>query len=211
MKPLRLTISTHLLRWGAAACAGIALYKGLDRLILSHGGLSLHGTIPGLALVAMCHAHGLPETLLRVELTETQAVRDIAQARLILSELRAAGIGVLVDDFGTGFASMSILHDLPFSGLKIDRQFVQNVPVDRASAAIVRASVALARQLGLSVIAEGVEDQATAIWLQRQGIDLQQGFFYAPALPARTLLTFSAQAECRTAPDAAPALCAVGA
>lgn len=165
----------------------------------------------GQSLVAMCRSHGLPERLLRVELTETQAVSDIAQARIILSELRAAGIGVLVDDFGTGFASMSMLHDLPFSGLKIDRQFVQNVPADRASAAIVRASVELARQLGLTVIAEGVEDAATATWLQRQGIDRQQGFLYAPALPARELLTFSALAACREAQNDAVGLHAIGA
>jgi len=88
------------------------------------------------------------------------------------------------DDFGTGFASLSYLKKFPLDGLKIDRSFVHGLLVNPDDAAIVSSTVGLARQLGLSVIAEGIEDRATADFLVSMGCGEGQGYFFGKPMPA---------------------------
>ncbi len=116
-----------------------------------------------------------------VELTERTAIRNFGLTGEVLAQLRAAGFRVVVDDFGTGYSSLACLHQLPITGLKLDRSFVATV---RAQPAPVRAVLALARSLNLTVTAEGIEEAAQRGALQSIGCDLGQGFLFGEPVDA---------------------------
>ena len=128
---------------------------------------------------------GLPRGALKLEITESDIMRDPEQAAIILTKLREAGAGLALDDFGTGFSSLSYLTRLPFDTLKIDRYFVRTMGSNTGSAKIVRSVVNLGRDLALEVVAEGVENAEMARYLLDIGCDYGQGFGYAPALSAQ--------------------------
>jgi c-di-GMP-specific phosphodiesterase len=126
--------------------------------------------------------HDLPRGALKLEVTESDIMRDPERAAVILRTLREAGAGLALDDFGTGFSSLSYLTRLPFDTLKIDRYFVRTMGSNAGSAKIVRSVVKLGQDLDLEVVAEGVENAEMARALQSLGCDYGQGFGYAPAL-----------------------------
>jgi c-di-GMP-specific phosphodiesterase len=128
---------------------------------------------------------GLPVGALKLEVTESDIMRDPDRAAVILKGLRDAGASLALDDFGTGFSSLSYLARLPFDTLKIDRYFVRTMGADEGSAKIVRSVVALGRDLALEVVAEGVENAVLARQLLSVGCHYGQGFGYAPALSAQ--------------------------
>jgi c-di-GMP-specific phosphodiesterase len=128
---------------------------------------------------------GLPRGALKLEITESDIMRDPEGAAVILERLRDAGAGLALDDFGTGFSSLSYLTRLPFDTLKIDRYFVRTMGSNEGSAKIVRSVINLGRDLALEVVAEGVENAGMARSLQQLGCDYGQGFGYAPALSAQ--------------------------
>jgi c-di-GMP-specific phosphodiesterase len=128
---------------------------------------------------------GLPRGALKLEITESDIMRDPERAAAILAELRDAGAALALDDFGTGFSSLSYLTRLPFDTLKIDRYFVRTMGSNDGSATIVRSVVNLGRDLQLEVVAEGVENADMARRLLEIGCDYGQGFGYAPALSAQ--------------------------
>jgi diguanylate cyclase (GGDEF)-like protein/PAS domain S-box-containing protein len=119
---------------------------------------------------------GLEPKWLQLELTETAVISDVEGSARILRRLREVGVGVCVDDFGTGHASLASLRNFPVTGLKIDRSFVSGLNDQGPNDAIVKAIIALGRSLGLSITAEGVEKQEQAEWLIRAGCDLLQGY-----------------------------------
>jgi c-di-GMP-specific phosphodiesterase len=125
---------------------------------------------------------GLPPGALKLEITESDIMRDPERAAKILQALREAGAGLAIDDFGTGFSSLSYLTRLPFDTLKIDRYFVRTMATNEGSDKIVRSVVNLGRDLDLEVVAEGVENAVMARRLLQIGCDYGQGFGYAPAL-----------------------------
>ena len=125
---------------------------------------------------------GLPPGALKLEITESDIMRDPERAAVILQALRDAGAGLAIDDFGTGFSSLSYLTRLPFDTLKIDRYFVKTMATNEGSDKIVRSVVNLGRDLDLEVVAEGVENAVMAQRLLQIGCDYGQGFGYAPAL-----------------------------
>jgi c-di-GMP-specific phosphodiesterase len=127
----------------------------------------------------------LPSGALKLEITESDIMRDPERAAVILQALREAGAGLALDDFGTGFSSLSYLTRLPFDTLKIDRYFVRTMGANEGSAKIVRSVVNLGRELFLEVVAEGVENAAMAGQLMEIGCHYGQGFGYAPALSAQ--------------------------
>jgi c-di-GMP-specific phosphodiesterase len=128
---------------------------------------------------------GLPNGALKLEITESDIMRDPENAAVILQRLREAGAGLALDDFGTGFSSLSYLTRLPFDTLKIDRYFVRTMGANEGSAKIVRSVVNLGKDLFLEVVAEGVENAGMARQLMEIGCHYGQGFGYAPALSAQ--------------------------
>jgi diguanylate cyclase (GGDEF)-like protein/PAS domain S-box-containing protein len=126
---------------------------------------------------------GLPAEALELEITENVAL-DRKNGTEPLRKLRAKGVKLAFDDFGTGYASLSYLTRLPLSRIKIDRSFVQKITDNAEDAAIVRSLIAMAHNLNLAVIAEGVETDAQAAFLLNEGCEEAQGFLYAAPLPA---------------------------
>ena len=120
--------------------------------------------------------HDLPTSLLRLEVTETAVMQDPERIVRTLRLLRGIGIGISLDDYGTGLSSLAYLKQLPIDELKIDRTFIASMVEDRASALIVRSTVELAHGLGVRVVAEGVEDTQTLAALVDAGCDLAQGY-----------------------------------
>ncbi|MHA4870679.1 bifunctional diguanylate cyclase/phosphodiesterase [Duganella sp. PWIR1] len=126
---------------------------------------------------------GLPPACLDIELTEGLFMHDVAQAVELLHKLKALGLALSIDDFGTGYSSFSYLRHFPIDVLKIDRSFVSDINEDD-DAAIVVSIIALAHNLKLRVIAEGVETEGQLAYLRRNGCDEIQGYYFSPPLPA---------------------------
>ncbi len=136
----------------------------------------------------------LPPERLCLELTETMLLREQDAAAKTLARIRALGVRVALDDFGSGYCSLSYLKRLPIDTLKIDRSFVAGLPQDQADLAIVRAVSQLANSLGIDVVAEGVETPAQADCLRDCGVQGVQGWLYSPAIDNETLVaTFGAR------------------
>jgi diguanylate cyclase (GGDEF)-like protein/PAS domain S-box-containing protein len=129
----------------------------------------------------------LPEQL-ELEITENTVLRHSAKSTQALRKLKALGVGVAFDDFGTGFASLSLLQRYPLTRLKIDRSFVVHVDRESGDAAIVNAIIAMAKSLGLMVIAEGVETAEQEAALMRLGCEEAQGYRYGRPMPATKLV-----------------------
>ena len=119
---------------------------------------------------------GLPATRLEVEVTETAMMGDVPMAKAVLQALRAMGIRIAMDDFGTGYSSLSFLRTLPFTRIKIDRSFIQDLGKTQESLAIVRAVTGLCSSLGVSTTAEGVETEEQMRILMREGCEELQGY-----------------------------------
>jgi diguanylate cyclase (GGDEF)-like protein/PAS domain S-box-containing protein len=132
---------------------------------------------------------------LRIEITETTLMENPEGAEVVLRELCGLGVRVYLDDFGTGFSSLSHLHRFPVDTLKIDQSFIASLSKGSSQPAIVESIVALARTLGTHVIAEGVETEAQMTELMRLGCSEAQGFFFARPLPPLTAETFLEQIE----------------
>jgi len=126
--------------------------------------------------------YGLDPSLLVLELTETMLMRDVGSALTVLPLLRSRGFGLSLDDFGTGYSSLSYLKRLPVSELKIDRAFVVDAAQGGHDAAVATAIIALGRELGLQVVAEGVELEAQARFLVDRGCVVHQGLLYSGPL-----------------------------
>ena len=135
-------------------------------------------------------SHDLPATALQIEITESVLMADSTRSREILNQLRAIGVGVAIDDYGTGYSSLAYLQDLAVDELKLDRVFVARMTHDPRAAAIVRSTIELAHSLGLRLVAEGVEDDETLAVLVRSGCDISQGYHHSRPLPADRLTTW---------------------
>jgi len=129
-------------------------------------------------------ANQLSPSLIEFEITESALMRNSIATLNQLNRLKTLGVGLAIDDFGTGYSNLSYLKQFPVDRLKIDQAFVRGVPGDCNDVAIVEAIVAVARALGLSTVAEGVETQAQADFLRARQCDTFQGFLYARPLPA---------------------------
>ncbi|WP_150631537.1 EAL domain-containing protein [Pseudomonas fluorescens] len=126
-----------------------------------------------------------------LELTEGALVAEPALARLTMQQLADNGMSVVLDDFGAGFSSLSYVHQYRFSGLKIDKSFIFELTTSARSRAIVRAIVRMAESLDLSVVAEGVEDEATLVLLREMGAGQAQGYYFAKPMGLEALLASS--------------------
>ncbi len=131
-------------------------------------------------------ANGLPSTAVTLELTERTVMRDAEAGVAVLYAIRELGVQVQIDDFGTGYSSLQYLHSLPLDSLKIDRSFVAQLGSDQPGA-VVRSILALARQLGLQVVAEGIETPEQLECLRALGCDYGQGYLLSKPLPPEAL------------------------
>ena len=165
------------------ACAYGWVARGLHVAVNLSARSLQDGRLPGL-IMAILETWNFPAHLLVLEITESAFMSDFSRARATLNRLRAIGVMLSVDDYGTGYSSLAYLKELPLQELKIDRAFVTNIQRRERDLAIVRATVELAHQLGMTVVAEGVEDMATLETLDGIGCDGAQG--YAIARPMGT-------------------------
>jgi diguanylate cyclase len=130
----------------------------------------------------------LPAGLLTVEVTEDLVLKEMGVVKGVLARLRDRLIRVAIDDFGTGYSALSYLRDLPVDEVKLDRCFIESVTSDARAAAVVRAVIDLAHDLGMLVVAEGVEDADTAAWLRDQCCDVGQGYYFGRPVDAADII-----------------------
>jgi diguanylate cyclase (GGDEF)-like protein len=140
-------------------------------------------------VAATLEAHGLPPEALVLEVTENMVLADPVRVGDVLAQLGELGLGLSLDDFGTGFSSLTHLKSLPVGEVKIDRSFVGRMTTDPVDAAIVQATIQLAHSIGIRVVAEGIEDQVTWSSLVANKCELVQGYALSRPLPAIDLDT----------------------
>jgi sensor c-di-GMP phosphodiesterase-like protein len=126
-----------------------------------------------------------------LEVTERGFI-DYGAARDIIAEARAKGYRLSIDDFGTGYSSLTHLQQITFDALKIDKSFVDTIGVPSAKSAVIFHIIEMAKALGVSIIAEGVEHQVQADYLRANGVGLAQGWLYARALPPEEFVSYLA-------------------
>jgi len=135
-------------------------------------------------LFKLASAHGIEPQQIELEITESRLMENITTCLDVLTRLRLKGFGLSIDDFGTGYSSMAQLNQVPFTELKIDQAFVHGASDDPAASAILEASVELAKKLKMTIVAEGVEDQADCDKVTQLGCDLIQGYYISKPLSA---------------------------
>jgi len=156
----------------------VAVNLSMDNLV----SLDFLDLVVGLAAKA-----GVPPQMMELEVTESRLMEDLRTPLEILTRLRLKRFRLSIDDFGTGHSSLAQLRDLPFDELKIDQSFVHGAWNNEKLRAMFDSSLGLARQLGMEVVAEGVEDQADWDFVRKTGCEIAQGYFIARPMPAADL------------------------
>ena len=171
-----------LRRWEAAGIPVGRIWINVAARQLADGNLLI-------ALDRLVEEEDLPPGRFGIELTESDVAGDFSNALTLLEELRKRGFRIAMDDFGKGYSSLTFLYRLPLDLIKIDRSFIQTITTDGKGRGprLVRAIIDLAHDLGLPIVAEGVEQQAQADWLGAQGCDFAQGFLFEHPLPANEI------------------------
>ncbi len=182
-------IITELGEWALAEAARqIVAWRqqgiGVPRMAVNLSPRQFHATDLANRLERILTAAGVENEWIELEITESAAMAHPEGAVEVLQRLRERGIQIAMDDFGTGHSSLAMLRTLPLNVLKLDRSFVQHLPESETDAAVAGAVVTLARRLGLSVVAEGVETEAQQHFLAGIGCDLLQGYLFSRPLPA---------------------------
>jgi EAL domain-containing protein (putative c-di-GMP-specific phosphodiesterase class I) len=144
-------------------------------------------TLPG-RIVDAQERHELPGDSLIVEITEDLLLDNIERTRDVLEALRERGIHVALDDFGSGYSALTYLRKLPIDEVKVDYDLISHVLTDPRAEAIVRAVIDLAHVLGVTTVAEGVENNETAAWLCERGCEVAQGILYSPPITAAAMM-----------------------
>ena len=151
-------------------------------LLADHGFIELVGQI--------LQSHALPTSRVTIEVTESAAMSSPERAIAALESWRSLGVGISIDDYGTGQSSLNYLQKMPATELKIDKSFVQTIVTDSRNAIMVRSTVALAHELGMKVVAEGIEDRACLDMLGEMGCDTAQGYHIARPMSADAMMDF---------------------
>ncbi len=173
----------QILRWREIGLHGIPLYVNVSANQFQLPGFA------GRVQSALADA-GLPGSALVLEITEGMLVAGLDQARATLLALRECGVGIAVDDFGVGYSSLSYLRTLPVQSIKIDRSFLHGIPEETEAVSVIRAIIALARELKLTAIAEGIETSAQYEFLRTGGVDLGQGYHIARPMPGSEFVSW---------------------
>jgi diguanylate cyclase (GGDEF)-like protein len=183
-------LTTYVLDSALAACAQWRATGHDVGVAVNLSTRSLHDADLVEEVDRLLRRHGVPAHKLTLEVTEGSVMADPARAVALLHRLRDRGVRLSVDDFGTGYSSLSYLKRLPVQEVKIDRSFITSLREGGEDVAIVRAIVDLGRHLGLEVVAEGIEDQATWDLLASMGCDLGQGWHLGRPMPTADLLAW---------------------
>ena len=138
---------------------------------------------------------GLDPHNLELELTESCMMEQVEKSASVLRELRDMGVCITIDDFGTGYSSLSYLNRLPINCLKIDRSFTKDIAHDPDSKSIVKAIIAMAHNMDLKVIAEGIETEQQCLLLQEYGCDVMQGYYFSRALPGEEIISLALESR----------------
>jgi len=168
---------SQLQRWEQSGLKGLHVAVNISALQFREPGF-----VDGIA--SILEEYKTDAAALELEITETIAMTEVEKTMTRLAELRKLGLRISIDDFGTGYSSLSYLKRFPIETLKIDRSFVTNLPEDKENAAIVKAVIALARLMGLQVVAEGVETAAALSFLEENDCEIFQGYHFSPPLEA---------------------------
>ncbi len=179
-------LTRHVLERAIAQCAA---WRHAGEEITVSVNLSVRNLLdPDLAPLIddLLRIYRLTPSALELEITESMLMSDPERSLVTLSRLSQLGVGLSVDDYGTGYSSLANLRRLPIDELKIDRSFVSPMLSDESDLIIVRSTINLGHDLGLKVVAEGVEDEATLHRLEKLGCDLAQGYHFSKPLPAET-------------------------
>jgi diguanylate cyclase (GGDEF)-like protein len=171
------TACAQTLRWQRAGYPGLRVAVNLSARQFAAQDLAS-------SIRAVLAATGLAADCLDFELTESSLMADVDSAVASMHELKALGVQLSIDDFGTGYSSLAYLKRFPIDVLKIDKSFVRDVMADAADAAIVTSIIALAHNLKLHVIAEGVETAEQLVYLRQHGCDDVQGYYFSRPVPA---------------------------
>jgi diguanylate cyclase (GGDEF)-like protein len=182
------SLATEVLRASLAAARRLAQVGAAVPVAVNLAAVDVQDLGLAARLTELLADAGLPPSALTVELTEDSLVTDPDRVAGVLAAVRDAGVQVSLDDFGTGYSSLSYLRRLPVDEVKLDRSFTAAAGADAAAAAVVQHTVALVHALGLRLVAEGVEDAATADLMRRLGCDQGQGFYWAKPLSIDDLL-----------------------
>jgi diguanylate cyclase len=138
-------------------------------------------------IMSVLDAYSMSASSLTIEITEDLVVADLSKGRTVLNRLRDFGIRVAIDDFGSGYSTLTYLRELPIDDVKLDHQLIAPIVDDGRAATIARSAIDLAKAFGITTVAEGVEDRETAIKLRELGCDAVQGNFFCHPLPARDI------------------------
>jgi len=149
-------------------------------------------------------ASGMSPVLLQLEVTESMMMRNVGRALKVLDAIQSRGIRLAIDDFGTGYSSMSLMKHFPIDTIKIDRSFVRDLPHDSEDQAIAQAIISMGKALGMTVVAEGVENVEQEAFLRAHGCDEMQGFLIAKPLPAKQMAELLRPIELPIAPPLQP-------
>ncbi len=180
LRPLTAFVLEESMRqWREWADRGVRLQVAVNISVRS----LLDGQLPD-QIAEILNRYDVPPAFLKVELTESFLMADSGRSTGVLDAISDVGVNLSIDDFGTGYSSLSHLKRLPIQEIKIDRSFVMNMLNDANDAMIVRATVELGKNLGLQVVAEGVEDRETWDLLASYGCDEAQGYFFSRPIPA---------------------------
>jgi len=169
------------------ACRQLSVWQdaGLDRyLSLNVSGRQIPAGLPPEALGDAVARHGINPARLALEITEGVLLADIGKARAWLDAVRGRGFRIYLDDFGTGYSSLSYLKRFPIDTLKIDKSFVRDMGEDSSDRALIEAVIAMARSLGMSVVAEGVENDGQLNLLRGMNCHRAQGYYFSRPVPA---------------------------
>ena len=179
--------------------------EGLDTCIAFNiSALSLqHLDFPDL-VERMCRALEVPTDRLVLELTEG-ATQPLVKLMDALTRFRIKGIGLAIDDFGTGYSSMSLMKQFPIDTIKIDRSFVRDLPKDTEDQAIAQAIISMGKALGMTVVAEGVENYEQHSFLRDHACDEMQGYLFSKPLPPEQLAEMLRSAPLMNSPPLQPA------
>ena len=182
-------LTLFVLRRSLGVVSGLRLITPAATVSVNVSPCLLHSPELADEIAALLEETGVPATALVAEITETAVLTRAPIVTETLRRLRALGVGCSIDDFGTGHASLLALLRMPFSELKIDRAFVMSCDADREAWKIVQATLRLARELRLAVVAEGIETERVATKLRDGGCEVGQGFRFGAAMPGAVLLS----------------------